>query len=114
MKKLTIACALILASVGLKAQITTGKDVAIVATDAGKVRGYVHSGIYTYKGIPYAEAARFEAPHKPKPWAGVRSSMSYGPVSPLIDETTQIQDESEFVFNHNWGFTNEDCMRINV
>ena len=114
MKKLTFACALILASVGLKAQITTGKDVAIVATDAGKVRGYVHSGIYTYKGIPYAEAARFEAPHKPKPWAGVRSSMSYGPVSPLIDETTQIQDESEFVFNHNWGFTNEDCMRINV
>mgnify|MGYP006212923683 CR=1 FL=1 len=58
MKKLTLACALILASVGLKAQITTGKDVAVVATDAGKVRGYVHSGIYTYKGIPYAEAAR--------------------------------------------------------
>lgn len=71
MKKLTFACALILASIGLKVQITTGKDVAVVATDAGKVRGYVHSEIYTYKGIPYAEAARFEAPHKPKPWAGV-------------------------------------------
>lgn len=81
---MTFACALILASIGLKAQITTGKDVAVVAADAGKVRAYVHSGIYTYKGIPYVEAARLKAPHKPKPWAGVRSFLSYGPVSPLI------------------------------
>ena len=67
MKKLLFGAALVMASIGLKAQITTGKDVAVVPTDAGKVRGYIHSGIYTYKGIPYAEAARFEAPHKPKP-----------------------------------------------
>ena len=28
--------------------------------------------------------------------------------------TTQVQDESEFVFDHSWGYTNEDCMRVNV
>ena len=97
-----------------QAQISTGVEFAVVPTDNGKVRGYVHQGIYTYKGIPYAEAARFEAPHKPKAWTGVRSSLTYGPVAPLLDPTVAVQDESEFVYNHSWGYPNEDCMRINV
>ncbi|MEI7585078.1 carboxylesterase family protein [Runella sp.] len=96
------------------AQITTGENVAVTATDAGKVRGYIHNAIFTYKGIPYAEAKRFEAPQKPKPWQGVRSSLTYGPVAPLMDPTTSVQDETEFVFHHDWGYPNEDCMRINV
>lgn len=95
------------------AQVSTGTNVAVVSTESGKVRGYVHNSIFTYKGIPYAEAGRFEAPHAVK-WEGVRSSLSYGPVSPLMTPTTKVQDESEFVFNHNWGYTNEDCLRINV
>ena len=96
------------------AQLQTGENVGVTTTDAGKVRGYINNGIVTYKGIPYAEAKRFESPQKPKSWSNVRSSFSYGPVAPLMDPTTSIQDESEFVFDHSWGFTNEDCMRINV
>jgi para-nitrobenzyl esterase len=95
-------------------QLQTGENLAIAQTDAGKVRGYLNGGIYTYKGIPYAEAGRFEAPQKPQPWEGVRSSMTYGPVAPLLDPTTSVQDESEFVFNHSWGYSSEDCMRLNV
>ena len=95
-------------------QIQTGENVAVTNTDAGKVRGYIHNNIFTYKGIPYAEAKRFESPAKPKSWTNVRSSLGYGPVAPLLDPTTNVQDEGEFVFNHSWGFTNEDCMRINV
>jgi para-nitrobenzyl esterase len=60
------------------------------------------------------EAKRFEAPQKPKPWSGVRSSMTYGPVAPLMHPTTSVQDESEFVYHHDWGYTSEDCMRANV
>lgn len=96
------------------AQLQTGENIAVTNTDAGQVRGYIHNTIYTYKGIPYAEAKRFEAPQKPKPWQGVRSSLSYGPVAPLMDPTTSVQDESEFVFHHDWGYTSEDCMRANV
>lgn len=114
MKKNILILALLGLAFGSQAQITTGEDIAVVSTDNGKVRGYVHQGIYTYKGIPYAEAARFEAPHKPKAWTGVRSSLTYGPVAPLLDPTVAVQDESEFVFNHSWGYPNEDCMRINV
>ena len=52
------------------AQIKTGENIAVTNTESGKVRGYIHNSIYTYKGIPYAEAKRFEMPQKPKPWQG--------------------------------------------
>ncbi|MEZ5044781.1 MAG: carboxylesterase family protein [Saprospiraceae bacterium] len=94
--------------------LKTGINVAVANTESGKVRGYIHHDIYTYKGIPYAEAKRFEMPQKPKPWEGVRSSLSYGPVAPLMDPTISVFDESEFVFHHDWGYTNEDCLRINI
>ena len=114
MKKLT-AC---LVTYGIfltaSAQLQTGENLAVANTGSGKVRGYIQNGIYTYKGIPYAEAKRFEAPQKPKSWQNIRSSMTYGPVAPLMDPTTTVQDESEFVFHHDWGYTSEDCMRINV
>src|ERR1700754_3527786 len=70
--------------------LVTGENVAVVSTNSGKVRGYVHNGIYTYKGIPYAQAKRFQAPEKPALWEGVRSSLTYGPVSPLMSPTTSV------------------------
>ncbi len=96
------------------AQLETGMDVAVTDTESGKVRGYISDGIYTYKGIPYGQAGRFETATKPEAWEGVRSSMSWGPVSPLMNETTAVQDESEFVFDHSWGYPNEDCLVLNV
>ena len=98
----------------LQAQLVTGEEVAVTDTEAGKVRGFIQNGIYTYKGIPYAEAARFEMPKKTASWEGVRSSMTYGPVCPLVDPTTTVMDEIEFFFNHDWGYTSEECLCLNV
>jgi para-nitrobenzyl esterase len=110
-----ICLALLFLTYFINAQaIQTGENIGVTQTESGKVRGYIHNGIVTYKGIPYAEAKRFEIPQKPKPWQNVRSSFSYGPVSPLLDPTTSISDEIEFVFHHDWGYTNEDCLRANV
>ena len=95
-------------------EVVTGENVAVTQTESGQVRGYIHNGIFTYKGIPYAQAERFEAPTKAKAWEGVRSSTTYGPVAPLMTPTTVVQDEPEFVFDHDWGYTNEDCLRINI
>ncbi len=97
-----------------QSEVITGEHVAVTETESGKVRGYIEDGIFTYKGIPYAQAERFLAPTKPAPWEGVRSSTTYGPVAPLLTPTTQVQDEPEFVFDHDWGYTNEDCLRINI
>lgn len=94
--------------------LVNGENIAVAQTNSGKVRGYVHNGIFTFKGIPYAQAKRFQAPEKPTPWEGVRSSMTYGPVAPLMTPTTNVQDEIEFLFHHDWGYTNEDCLRLNI
>ena len=115
MKKTFFLCLLACTwAIATNAQLVTGENTAVTATKSGKVRGYIHNSIYTYKGIPYAEAKRFEAPQKPKAWKGVRSSMTYGPVAPLQTPTSSVQDESEFLFHHDWGYTNEDCLRINI
>jgi hypothetical protein len=53
------------------------------------------------------------APAKPASWKDVRSSMTYGPVCPM-DPTTTVNDEFEFPFHHNWGYTNENCLTLNV
>ena len=95
------------------APVQAGANLAVAQTDNGKVRGYIRNGIFTYKGIPYAKAERFQVAQKPASWEGVRSSMSYGPVCPT-DPTTTVNDEFEFSFQHNWGYTNENCQSLNV
>src|SRR3984885_1016431 len=93
--------------------LLAGAEIAVTNTESGKVKGYMHNGIYTYKGIPYAKADRFMAPEKPTPWSNVRSSMSYGPVCPT-DPTTTVNDAFEFAFNHDLGYPNEHCQTLNV
>jgi para-nitrobenzyl esterase len=120
MKRLFIACCFAAIPLMMNAQktaplpISVGTDIAVVSTEQGKVRGYIHNGTYTYKGIPYAQAKRFQAPTKPASWEGIRSSLSYGPVCPLVTPTTQVNDETEFPFHHDWGYPNEDCLRLNI
>lgn len=113
MKKLLILVLLTLPFLAT-AQLKTGSDVAVTNTESGKVRGSVRNSIFTYKGIPYAQAKRFEAAKAVEPWEGVRSSMAWGPVAPLLMPTTRVMDESEFVFDHDWGYSSEDCLVLNV
>ena len=94
--------------------VLAGKNIAVVPTGYGQVRGYVHHGIYTFKGIPYGKAQRYMQAERPAPWKDVRSTMTYGPVCPTNDAPV-FSDEFEFPFNRSRGYyANEDCLNLNI
>ena len=76
---------------GVMAEEATGlvfqQDQAIVETGAGTLQGYIEDGIYTYKGIPYATAERFEEP-QPISWEGVKTAVIYQGQAPQAEQTT--------------------------
>lgn len=84
----------------------------VVATQQGQLRGFMNDGIYTFLGIPYAEAGRFEAPRKVTSWAGIKNVQSYGTICPIQNQTEVGADE--FVWPHRYWVQNEDCMNLNV
>jgi len=95
--------------------MVANSETAQTSTESGDVIGYVHKGVYNYKGIPYAKAERFMPPEKPDPWEGVRSSRSYGPVCPINVASMILNDEMEFAQQHNFWFMKEDaCQNLNV
>lgn len=100
------------------ASISAGRDIAVALTPAGRVAGYVEGGVFAFKGIPYGADTsgpnRFRPPQPPPAWTGVRSSRSYGPVSPQDKGTGRLNDEEAFIFQWNDSVEGEDCLRLNV
>ena len=98
--------------------LVASKSVALSETASGKVRGFVRRGVYTFRGIPYGAPTggerRFMPPAKPAPWKEVRSSLTYGYVSPQEPRTIWDRDEVAFVYQWDDGFQHEDCLRVNV
>src|SRR6266545_1905744 len=81
--------------------LIASSSVAVTNTTAGKVRGFVRRGVYTFRGIPYGGTTggerRFLPPTKPAPWKDVRSSLTYGYVSPQEPRAIWDKDEVAFV-----------------
>jgi para-nitrobenzyl esterase len=97
----------------------------IVETDRGKVYGFAKDGVVTFRGIPYGASTegknRFMPPMKPEAWAGVRSALYWGPVSPQPFTSTLDSpragwkhDREAFMFEWEDGHDSEDCLRINI
>ncbi|HVW03889.1 MAG TPA: carboxylesterase family protein [Vicinamibacterales bacterium] len=93
-------------------------DRAIVATSAGKVRGFTRNGVFIFKGIPYGDTTagenRFLAPKPPKPWTDVRPALAWGPVSPHGPRAGWVNQEEQFLYQWDDGFAGEDMLRVNV
>jgi para-nitrobenzyl esterase len=91
---------------------------AVVRTECGAVAGYTREGIYTFKGIPYADTTegdhRFLPPVKARAWTTVRSSRQYGHVAPQSPRSGWANDEEAFMFTWDDGIPGEDCLRVNV
>lgn len=120
MKKKIFACALViaLAFIGASsAEIISGPGVAVVDVEGGKIQGYIRNGIFTYHGVPYAEAKIFMPPAKLKSWDGIKLALNYGPMSP--QDTTQEGDM--FPFHYYWPLwegrnysQSNNCQNLNI
>lgn len=107
---------LVLGSMSVAAQpgdpFVASASVAVVDTEAGQLQGFVHNGVYTYLGVPYATAERFQMPAAVEPWEGVRGALTYGEICPFIPMDAVANDE---MFNpHRYLPTNENCQFLNV
>ena len=96
--------------------ILTGKDIAVVTTQYGKVRGYIDDGIYAFKGIPYAKAERFMPPQAPDKWEDVRQSTIFGPQA-MQSSSLNWGGQSDYNFGFQFNREPQDeknCFVLNV
>lgn len=105
------------ANAGYVGEVVAGPGVAVAETKAGTLQGYVHKGIFNYKGVQYAEAKRFEEPRPVKPWAGIKTAMNYTTVAP------QFTDQKNDIFPPHWYWPHweprnlqqsDDCQNLNI
>lgn len=85
-------------------------DVPVLETTGGKLKGYFYNGEYIFKGVPYAEADRFQMPREAK-WEGVKEACSYGFVCPLMDVDTP---GAELMVPHRYWPQDEHCQSLNI
>jgi len=85
--------------------------IPAVQTTAGKLRGYFFDKTYVFKGIPYAQAKRFQMPQPVTPWEGEREAASYGMVCPML---RQDEPKGELFVPHRYWPMDEHCQNLNV
>ncbi len=111
------AAALALASCGNKYpdhSIIVNSTDAIVQTRQGTLSGYIEDGIYTFKGIRYAKAKRFEAPQDPDSWKGIQTALYYGPQCYQAPRKTWEDDCEAFLYQWDDGTQSDDCQYLNI
>ena len=85
---------------------------AIAVTSSGRVAGGIdaRSGVYAFKGLPFAAPPvgerRWQPPQPPRPWSGVRPADRFGP------RPMQLPVFGDMNFRS--GGMSEDCLTLNV
>jgi para-nitrobenzyl esterase len=98
---------MVVTGLGLSARLVRAEEGAIVATQAGKVRGLRRGHSCAFLGIPYGASTRGDARFLPapsvKPWSGVRDAVSYGNAAPQLARLGSADATQD-----------EDCLVVNV
>jgi para-nitrobenzyl esterase len=95
-----------------EAAVAPNLNPPIVDVKGGKLRGFRDGQTYTFLGVAYAEANRFEQPKPVQPWEGVKNAQAWGPICPIPAMTAPGVDE--FVFPHRYWLQNDHCQVLNI
>ncbi len=90
--------------------VIAGPAVAVASIQSGKVQGFVHNGIYTYRGVPYAKAERFQPPQAMGKWDNTRLALMYGNICPQV----AANPLANFMFSGPHLNQSDDCLNLNV
>ena len=101
-------------SVGAASTSVTNPNLAppTVTVKGGKLRGLREGKTFSFLGIKYADAGRFEQPRPVASWEGVKSAQVWGATCPTSPYTAVGSDE--LVFPHRYWPGNDNCQYLNV
>ncbi len=88
---LLLALAMLLTCVSALAVEDVGVRPAIVEVEGGKIMGFTMGDVNIFKGIPYAEAERFEMP-RPTHWDDIRACLNFSEVCPQGQYSNNAND----------------------
>src|SRR5690554_4911714 len=76
----------------------------LVETTSGIIAGDFHAGVFSFKGIPYAQAERFMPPQPPAAWEGVRQHTEFGPIAMQVNSWSpeEAMNEHELFTVNVW------------
>jgi hypothetical protein len=72
----------------------------VVQVKGGKLRGLKDGRVFTFLGIPYAQAERFGLPKPVPAWEGIKGAQVWGPVCPIPQANSVGTDD--VVFPHRY------------
>ena len=94
----------------VKSQIKNEHSAPRATTENGVLEGIDDSGVYIFKGIPYAQPPvgnlRWKPPQPVKNWSGIRKADQFGPGA----MQRRIYSDMKFRFPEK----SEDCLYLNV
>ncbi len=108
--------ALVLSMVFLVPAVASAVGGPVVATAAGKVKGYLvpESGVLAFKGLHYGESTagvrRFKPPVPVKSWDSIRDATDYGPTCPQLGYKAASKSKGK----GSAPVQSEDCLVLNV
>ena len=93
-------------------------DAAFVTVDSGKLMGVNNNGVYSFLGIPYGKAERFQQPQRNDPWEGILNALTYGTVCPQDRTLAATFDVNPYEYMSLSGAdmvgNEEKCLNLNV
>ena len=112
---LALVLCLTMASAMAEIKNTQATEFAFATIESGEIMGINYKGVYSFRGVPYATAARFQMPEKVQPWDGVCACVTWGTICPAEYGANGYTNFTEFMTPADHNFIhNEDCQNLNV